>query len=370
MSAIPFWAMWWCVVLWSADHRGVHYVSASRVSPQGVFAMPFAMPSSINATESMFVSTGTQFIPGDADADDDPNDNEADNCPITHGDLRIHLRDSLYAWAGPRDDSVRNGGWENDMWAAVVTRDGVVCSVARSSKSRFGQMSVGRLLAATKAYTANLFSTDVGPGGAAFADGVAVSTCNLYEPTQPGGPMYGLERTHPLDASTAYAGPTSGYGTSTDPLVGKRVGGISAVAGGLPLFKLANGGRKLIGALGVGGDTSCADHNVAWRIRHKADLDWIPGGQGPDCPGTHDPHCRAAAGHGSDGCWYGVPAVNGFGHPLCAGDEHMVSFEIESGAVLGMDAPPRTTGGPNTEPFHDETTAPPPDAVTALPPQA
>ena len=35
---------------------------------------------------------------------------------------------------------------------------------------------------------------------------------------------------------------------------------------------------KLLGALGVSGDTSCADHNIAWKLRHELELDYVPAG--------------------------------------------------------------------------------------------
>jgi len=35
---------------------------------------------------------------------------------------------------------------------------------------------------------------------------------------------------------------------------------------------------KLIGAIGVSGDSSCADHNIAWKVRHKLNLDNVPAG--------------------------------------------------------------------------------------------
>jgi hypothetical protein len=44
----------------------------------------------------------------------------------------------------------------------------------------------------------------------------------------------------------------------------------------------SNKDRKLLGAIGVSGDSSCADHNIAWKIRHKIGFDHIPGGVSPD----------------------------------------------------------------------------------------
>ena len=37
-----------------------------------------------------------------------------------------------------------------------------------------------------------------------------------------------------------------------------------------------------MGALRVSGDSSYVDHNIAWRTRHTLNLDFVPGGVGPD----------------------------------------------------------------------------------------
>src|SRR5207247_2513347 len=41
-------------------------------------------------------------------------------------------------------------------------------------------------------------------------------------------------------------------------------------------------GGHLLGGIGVSGDTSCADHNIAWRTRHKLELDYVPAGVSTD----------------------------------------------------------------------------------------
>ncbi len=62
-------------------------------------------------------------------------------------------------------------------------------------------------------------------------------------------------------------------------MTGRRIGGVNVFGGGLGLY---NARRQLIGGVGVSGDTSCADHNIAWRTRHTLNLDWVPGGVGPN----------------------------------------------------------------------------------------
>ena len=62
-------------------------------------------------------------------------------------------------------------------------------------------------------------------------------------------------------------------------MVGGHIGGVNVFGGGLALY---NAKGTLIGAIGVSGDSSCADHNIAWRTRHTLSLDFVPAGVGPD----------------------------------------------------------------------------------------
>src|SRR5581483_8074076 len=50
---------------------------------------------------------------------------------------------------------------------------------------------------------------------------------------------------------------------------GKLCGGSIAFGGGVPLYRA----KTRVGGLGVSGDTACADHEIAKRIRHLAGLD-------------------------------------------------------------------------------------------------
>src|SRR5256886_15294007 len=63
--------------------------------------------------------------------------------------------------------------------------------------------------------------------------------------------------------------------TLKDFMVGKRIGGINVFGGGLALYD-ADG--TLVGGLGVSGDASCADHNIAWKMRYNLRLDHVPAG--------------------------------------------------------------------------------------------
>jgi uncharacterized protein GlcG (DUF336 family) len=161
-----------------------------------------------------------------------------------------------------------NGGFNLDMWATVVNRDGLVCQVAFTGNNRGAQWPGSRVISAQKANTANAFSLP----------GLALSTANLYAAVQPGGSLYGLQHSNPVDTEVAYQGPSSNFGQEDDPMIGHRIGGVNVFGGGLALY---NSKGLLIGAIGVSGDTSCADHNIAWRTRHRLNLDFVPSGVSP-----------------------------------------------------------------------------------------
>lgn len=182
----------------------------------------------------------------------------------------------------------KNAGFDLDMWGTVVSRDGVVCAVAFTGAERGDQWPGSRVISAQKAYTANAFSLP----------GLALSTANLYSAVQPGGSLYGLQHSNPVDTEAAYEGSAAKWGQKDDPMVGKRVGGVNVFGGGLGLYD-AQG--KLIGAIGVSGDSSCADHFIAWRARNSLKLDYVPAGvvNGVDqisfSGGWSQPHCKDAA---------------------------------------------------------------------------
>ncbi len=168
-----------------------------------------------------------------------------------------------------------NAGLGNDMWATVVNRDGVVCAVAFSGIDRGDQWPGSRAISAQKANTANAFSRPEGIRG--FA--APLSTANLYTAVQPGGSLFGLQFSNPVDTKTAYRGKSKKYGTKNDPMVGRKIGGVNVFGGGLALYE--EGSSILVGALGVSGDTSCTDHIIAWKVRDGLGLDNIPGGVAP-----------------------------------------------------------------------------------------
>ncbi|RKT87141.1 Haem-degrading [Saccharopolyspora antimicrobica] len=193
-----------------------------------------------------------------------------------------------------------NGGLGHDMWAAAVNRDGIVCAVAFSGPERDSQWPGSRIIAAQKAHTANAFSLPPGSRGA--LPGLSLSTANLYSAVQPGGSLYGLQHSNPVDPAAAYSGDPAQAGRPNDPLVGQKIGGVNVFGGGLALYTRTD----LIGGLGVSGDTSCTDHVVAWKMRDALKLDHVPTGVRPRPDGDNIIHDI------QDGS-----SASGFGHPTC-----------------------------------------------------
>jgi len=210
--------------------------------------------------------------------------------------------------------AAETSGLNNQMWATIVDRDGVVCAVAFSGVDRFAQWPGSRVISAQKANTANSFSLDSSSSsnGSGQPTGLVLSTANLYSAVQPGGSLFGLQESNPVDPPVAYQGPSSDYGTAGDPMVGQKIGGVNVFGGGLALF---GPGQKMVGAVGVSGDTSCADHDISWRVRNKLGLDHLAGVGGVSGDATRpDNIIYDITPNPSGGT--GISA-GGFGHPKC-----------------------------------------------------
>src|SRR5579863_8153317 len=176
--------------------------------------------------------------------------------------------------------AAETSGLNNQMWATIVDRDGTVCAVAFSGINRGAQWPGSRVISAQKANTANSFSLDSSSnsGGSGQPSGLALSTANLYSAVQPGGSLFGLQESNPVDTSVAYQGPSQNYGAANDPMVGQKIGGVNVFGGGLALYTAAptaaaSAAEQIVGGVGVSGDTSCADHFIGWRVRHNLGLD-------------------------------------------------------------------------------------------------
>jgi uncharacterized protein GlcG (DUF336 family) len=141
-------------------------------------------------------------------------------------------------------------------WAAVVDRSGQLCAVAVSTDDPDAAWPGSQAIAKAKAYTANAFSTDKAP----------LSTARLYTMTQPGHSLYGAGAANPFNPACLLRPADKDSGP-------KLCGGSIVFGGGVPLYK----GKTRVGGLGASGDTACADHEIAKRMRDKAGLN-PPGG--------------------------------------------------------------------------------------------
>jgi len=177
---------------------------------------------------------------GSADAD-------CNDLPST-GDLEKLVRQA------PEDGGPIGGMFGGKMeWVAVVNRRGELCAAAVATDEPASSWQGSAGIAKAKAYTANAYSTDTTP----------MSTARLYTLTQPGHSLWGVAEPNPFNGDCLVSPKDSG---KTD---GKICGGSIAFGGGVPLYR----NKTRVGGLGVSGDTACADHEIAKRIRHLASLD-------------------------------------------------------------------------------------------------
>ncbi len=215
-----------------------------------------------------------------------------------------------------------NSGLGNDMWATLVDRDGNVCEVVFTGNDRGDQWPGSRVISAQKANTANAFSRPRGVIG--FAK--PLSTANLYSAVQPGGSLFGLQESNVVDNNVSYQGNAQNYGKNNDPLVGEKIGGVNVFGGGLALY---NAEGKLVGGIGVSGDTSCTDHIVAWKARHGLNLDNVPGGVSPsgDDNIIYDTTKDPSTGH--------TVSAGGFGHQECDATATVIGNALPASYPVG-----------------------------------
>src|SRR5213593_3945171 len=185
------------------------------------------------------------------------------------------LRAAMLASASPTAGGLFGGA---RMWGAVVNRDGEICGFVTTTGDPTQVWPGSQAIAKAKAYAANAFSLDT----------LALSTANLYTFTQPGHSLWSLGQSNLFNP--AFLAPPAGQDGGQAGIAG----GLIFFGGGEPLYQAG----KIVGGLGVSGDTSCADHEIAKRVRHLAGLN-PPGG-----PLVDD-------------IVYGPPP-SVFAHPVCA----------------------------------------------------
>ena len=157
-----------------------------------------------------------------------------------------------------------------------------------------------------------------------------MSTANLYAATQPGGSLFGLQESNPVNDGIAYEGEVADFGSTSDPLVGKKIGGVNVFGGGLALY---GSDGVLLGALGVSGDLSCADHIIAWKLRDRLGLDFVPAGVNTK---------NETSPSGDDNIIFDLDkkdkSAGGFGHPVCNDATKDIGENLPTTNPLG-DAP-------------------------------
>jgi uncharacterized protein GlcG (DUF336 family) len=163
------------------------------------------------------------------------------------------LQAAMRAAADPANGGVVGGLFEGTrMWGAVVNRDGEICSYVTSTANPTQVWPGSQAIAKAKAYTANAFSLDT----------FALSTARLYTFTQPGHSLWSLGQSNLWNPD--FNAPPTGQGGGTRQIGG----GMIFFGGGVPLYR--NG--RIVGGLGISGDTSCADHEIAKRTRNALGL--------------------------------------------------------------------------------------------------
>ena len=179
------------------------------------------------------------------------------------------------------------------MWAAVVNRAGEICAYVTSTDDPTQVWPGSQAIAKSKAYTANAFSLD----------DLALSTAMLYTFTQPGHSLWSLGQGNPFNPDFLQAPDAQG---SRNQIAGGQI----FFGGGVPLYA----GGQIIGGLGISGDTSCADHEIAKRARDILGLN-PPGGALAD-----------------DISYSSADGASVFTHPLCV-------HTWRNGKFIGEEAP-------------------------------
>ena len=167
------------------------------------------------------------------------NNNKCSGLP-SHAQLTAVLKSVVAV-----GDSSTNGGLANDMWATIVNRDGVVCSVTFSGDNRGDQWlaSPGNFRAKSQ-YRKFLL---VSPREVVELMDSPCLRLICIQQFNPVAVCLGFKKVIPVDTSIAYSGPSKNYGMPNDPMTGKKIGGVNVFGGGLALY---NAEGKVVGCSG------------------------------------------------------------------------------------------------------------------------
>jgi uncharacterized protein GlcG (DUF336 family) len=231
-----------------------------------------------------------QTQPGAAGSQERPGERRGGGC----GDLP--KADDLRKWLAAAPGQGEAGGLFSGKyeWATVVDRNGIVCATAVGVDDKTAAWPGSVAISKAKAFTANAFSTDSAP----------MSTARLYTLSQPGHSLWGAGAGNPFNPECLV------QPGDADGSAGKVCGGTIVFGGGVPLYK----GATKVGGLGVSGDTPCADHEIAKRIRNAAGL-------------------NPPKGQFADDIWYTkADGPSFYAHPLCPNT-------FRNGQKIGDEAP-------------------------------
>jgi hypothetical protein len=86
--------------------------------------------------------------------------------------------------------------------------------------------------------------------------------------------------------------------------------------------------------VGLSGDSSCADHNIAWRVRNALALDYVPAGVSTDAKRKDNIiyDIKVLKGEDNTKSLQGV-STGGWGHPTCS------ASKAEVGVSQGLPTP-------------------------------
>jgi len=207
------------------------------------------------------------------------NNNDNNNSPCAGLPTDAHLK--AFLRQAPDTGGDAGGLFQGrKMWGAIVNKDGELCAVAVSTDDSRGVWPGSQAIAKAKAYTANAFSID----------DLALSTARLYTFTQPGRSLASLGQSNLFDPSHLSAPDMRGEGRKSG-----IAGGLIFFGGGVPLYR----DGKIVGGLGISGDTACADHEIAKRVRDLARFNPVGGALADDI--SYSP----------------VDGPSAFSHPTC-----------------------------------------------------
>jgi len=221
---------------------------ALRLRPRAIMR-PFAVLASTVASLAIAGVVACSTHPAGTTGTDTTHNSAAQQASASDCSA-VPSKDSLTHLLHTAPDSGNAGGLfaGRAEWASVVNRAGQVCATAVANDSLGGRWPGSRSISMAKAFTANGFSTDT----------LALSTARLYTLTQPGHSLWGVGQPEPFNPDCL------------DPASNTKIcGGAIAFGGGVPLYKKG----RIIGGLGLSGDTPCADHEIAKRIRHMLGMD-------------------------------------------------------------------------------------------------